>query len=163
MAAPFGRGPVQIAYHDFVARVTPTLDAAAYSAGDLLFDATEVPDILRDGGGIAVLQSVTVIDKADQGTPFALVLATEAVDFGALNEAPALDGDGVALVQGYVNIGASDYVDVGGAKVACVRGIGLGIKASATATGIWVAGINGSGAPTYAAGDLVLQLGFTQF
>ena len=145
---------------DIVVTVTPTLDTNAYASGDLLFDATEVAAAVRAAGGSCVLQSVTIIDKADQGVAFTLLVANAATDFGTLNSAPDPDDTECATVIGHVPVATTDYVDLGGAKVACVRNLGLVLKAAAAATSVYIAGMNGTGTPTYAAGDLVIQLGF---
>jgi hypothetical protein len=145
---------------DAVITVTPTLDTNAYASGDLLFDSTEVAAAVRANAYTALLQSVTIIDKADQGVAFTLLIANAATDFGTLNAAPDPDDTEAATVIGHVPIAASDYVDLGASKVACIRNIGLLLKAGAATTSLHVAGINGTGTPTYANGDLVIQLGF---
>src|SRR5512133_1698421 len=58
---------------DIVVTVTPTVDTSAYAAGDLLFDSTEVANAVRANGSTCILQSLTVIDKGDQGVGFTLL------------------------------------------------------------------------------------------
>lgn len=145
---------------DIVVTVTPTLDTNAYASGDLLFDSTEVAAAVRANGGHAILESVTIIDKADQGVAFTLLLANAATDFGTLNSAPDPDDTEAATVIGWVPVATTDYVDLGAARVACIRNIGLLLKAGAATTSVYIAGVNGTGTPTYAASDLVFQLGF---
>jgi hypothetical protein len=144
---------------DAVITVTPTLDTNAYAAGDLLFDSTAVAAAVRANAYTAILESITIIDKADQGAAFTLLFANAETDFGTLNAAPDPDDTEAATVIGWAPVAATDYVDLGGAKVACIRNIGLLLKAGAATTTIYIAGINGSGTPTYAASDLVLQIG----
>lgn len=154
-------GDVTVTSPDIVVTVTPTVDTSAYANGDLLFDATEVANAVRSNGSTAILQSVTIIDKADQKTAFALLIANAATDFGTLNSAPDPDDTEAATVIGWVPVVAADYVDLGGASVACICNIGLLLKAGAATTSLYIAGVNGTGTPTYsAASDLVLQLGF---
>lgn len=146
---------------DIVVTVTPTVEAAAYASGDLIFDATEIANAVRANGGHALLQSVTLLDKGDQGVAMTLVFANAATDFGTLNAAPDPDDTEAATVVGHVAVSTGDYVDLGASKVACIKNIGLLLKAGAATTSLYVAGVNGSGAPTYAStSDLVLQLGF---
>lgn len=145
---------------DVVVTVTPTLDTNAYASGDLLFDSTEVAAAVRANGGHAILESVTIIDKGDQGVAFTLLIANAATDFGTLNSAPDADDTECATVIGWAPVATSDYVDLGAAKVACIRNIGLLLKAGAATTSVWVAGVNGTGTPTFGASDLVVQLGF---
>lgn len=145
---------------DIVVTVTPTLDTNAYGSGDLLFDSTEVANAVRVNGTCAVLQSVTIIDKADQGVAFTLLIADTNTDWGTLNSAPDADDTEAATVIGWVPVATSDYIDIGGAKLACVRNVGLTLKAGAATTSLYVAGVNGAGTPTYSNGDLVVKLGF---
>lgn len=152
-------GDVTVSSPDIVITVTPTLDTNAYASGDLLFDATEIANAVRAIGGHAILQSVTLLDKSDQGVAMTLVFANAATDFGTLNSAPDPDDTEAETVIGHVAIGAGDYLDLGASKVACVKNLGLLLKAGAATTSLYVAGINGAGTPTYAASNLILQLG----
>lgn len=145
---------------DIAVTVTPTCDTSAYGAGDLLFDSTEVAAAVRANGGHCVLHSVLVHDKADQGVAFTLVIANASTDFGTLNGAPDPDDTEAGTVVGWVPIATTDYIDVGASKIACVRGLGLGLKAGAATTSLYVAGINGAGTPTFGASDLVITLYF---
>jgi len=145
---------------DLVVTVTPTLDTSAYASGDLLFDATEVANAVRANGYCCVLQSATIIDKADQKVPFTLLFANAATDFGTLNSAPDPDDTEAATVIGWVPVATADYIDLGAASVACIRNIGLTLKAGAATTSLYIAAMNGTGTPTFGASDLVLMLGF---
>jgi len=145
---------------DIVVTVTPTLDTSAYAGGDLLFDSTAIAAAVRVAGGTALLESVTIVDKADQGVALTLLIANAATDFGTLNLAPDPDDTECATVIGWVPVATADYVDLGAAKVACIRNIGLMVKAATGATSLYVAGVNGTGTPTFAASDLVLTFGF---
>lgn len=145
---------------DTVVTVTPTLDTNVYASGDLLFDSTEITNAVRANGGHSILESITVIDKADQGVAFTLLFANAATDFGTLNNAPDPDDTEAATVIGFVPVAIGDYVDLGGARVACVRNIGLMLKAGGATTSLYIAGVNGTGTPTYGASELVFQLGF---
>lgn len=153
-------GDVTITSPDVVVTVTPTLDTSAYASGDLLFDSTEVAAAVRANAATAILQSITITDKGDQGVAFTLLIANAATDFGTLNSAPDPDDTEAATVVGVVPVLTTDYVDLGGARVACIRNIGLLLKAGAATTSVWIAGINGAGTPTFAASDLVFQMGF---
>ena len=148
---------------DAVITVTPVVDTAAYTAGDLLFDTIEVPGAVRGDGGIAILQSVTILDKADQGVAMTLVVLNALTDMGTINSAPNPDDTEAETIIGWVPVATTDYIDVGASKIANVRNIGLVCKATAGTTSLYIAAINGAGTPTYgAASDLVLRLGFLQ-
>ena len=145
---------------DIAVTVTPTCDTSAYGSGDLIFDSTAVANAVRAVGGHCVLHSVVVHDKADQGVAFTLVILNAATDMGTLNSAPDPDDTEAGTIIGWVPIAATDYIDVGASDVACVRGIGLGLKAGAATTSLYIAGVNGTGTPTWGASDLVITLYF---
>jgi hypothetical protein len=153
-------GAVIVHCPDIVVSVTPTVDTSAYGAGDLLFDSAEIANAVRANGGTAILQSITMLDKADQGVAMTLVLLNANTDMGAANSAPDPDDTEAGTIIGHVAVAATDYLDVGASKIACIRNIGLLLQAGGATTSLYIAGINGAGTPTYgAAGDLVLQIG----
>lgn len=154
-----GQARVLVGCPDIVITVTPVLDTSAYASGDLLFDSTEIANAVRVVGGTAILQSITLLDKADQGVAFTLLFANAATDFGTLNAAPDPDDTEAGTVIGHFAVLAGDYVDLGANGVACIRNIGLLLKAGAATTSLYVAGINGTSTPTFAASDFILQLG----
>ena len=148
---------------DTVVTVTPVVDTAAYAAGDLLFDTIEVPSAARGEGGVTILHSVTILDKADQGVAMTLVVLNALTDMGTINAAPNPDDTEAETIIGWVPVATTDYIDVGASKIANVRNVGLICKAAAGTSSLYLAAINGSGTPTYgAASNLVLQLGFLQ-
>jgi hypothetical protein len=142
--------------------VTPVLDTAIYASGDLLFDATEVLGAARGNGLLTKLETIVIIDKANQKAAFTLLFANALTDFGALNAAPSPDDAGIATVVGHVPVATADYFDLGAGAVACIRNVGLKMKVGGATTSLYIAGVNGTGTPTYALGDLVIQMYFKQ-
>jgi hypothetical protein len=59
--------------------VTPTLDTSVYAANDVLFGAT-VFNGARVAGGRSYLQSISLVDKDDQGSPLELYFFSQAGD-----------------------------------------------------------------------------------
>lgn len=158
-----GQMRVLVGAPDIVVTVTPTVGAGAdftFDASDLVFDATEIANAVRVNGGTCILQTITLLDKADQGVAMTLVFANAATDFGTIDSAPDPDDTESGTVLGTVAITTSDYVDLGANKVATIRNIGLLMQAGAASTSLYVAGINGTGTPTYEASGLVFQFGF---
>jgi hypothetical protein len=147
---------------DTTINVTPTMDTAAYASGDLLFDSTSITGATRVVAGGVILQALTLLDKDDQGVAMTLFFCRTAVDFGTLNDAPNIDDTEIEEILGWVPITASDYVDVGGAKIACIRNIGLLMEADGGSNALFVAAMNGTGTPTYTATGLKLRLHFLQ-
>lgn len=140
--------------------VAPTFTAGAYSSGDVLFITTTVSDAVRTNGGRAILQSITVLDKDDQGIAFDLYLFRSNVSLGTLNEAPSISDADALECLGHVAVASGDYKDVGGAKVATVKNIGLLLEADSGSKSLYVAAVTG-GTPTHTASGMELRLGLT--
>lgn len=143
--------------------VTPTLDTSAYGAGDVLFATTEIPNVER-GEPVPhgqILDAVTLIDKDDEGAAITLYFFDSDVALGTINNAPGISDANAAQCLGIVDIATGDYDDLGGVKVAHVRGLNLPML-PASGTSLYVAATCVA-TPTYtAASDLVLRLHFTQ-
>lgn len=142
--------------------VTPTLDTSAYASGDVLFVSTVCTSLMRVNDGLALLKSVQVIDKGDQGAAFDLYFFSSNVTTGAVNGAPSISDADLATCLGYVSIATGDYKDLGGARIATKNVLDMMLKAASGTKNIYIAGVNGSGTPTYAASDLVIRLGVIQ-
>jgi len=152
-----------------VVNFTPTLDTNPYGDGDLLFDFAELTNFVRVVGGRAIVQSITVIDKADQKIAMDLFSSPVTIDMGTANSAPSIsDADAALGVQNIraagktYSIETTDYKDLGGVSVATVTGVGLVIEADAASRSIFLAGMI-RGTPTYAADSLVFRFGLLWF
>jgi hypothetical protein len=142
---------------DTLKEITPTLDTAAHTAGDVLFIETELANVVRNIGDMATLMSVTVIDKGNQKQGMTIYFFDRTVTFGVRNAAPSISDADLAYCQGLVDIASGDYDDLGGGAVACKTAIGLPLKPNVT--GLFVAAVT-SGTPTHADGDLIIKFGF---
>lgn len=138
-------------------KVTPVLTTVAHTAGDVLFDTTAVPDAVKANGGLALLQSVTLIDKDDQGAALDLFVVDTNVALGTANVAPTITDANAEQLRHVGSIAAADWQDVGGARIATLRGIGLQVEAAADSRAIYVAAIT-RGTPTHAVAGLVVKL-----
>lgn len=141
--------------------LTLSLDTNAYTSGDVLAATQVLTDALRVEGGRAVLQSLVVIDKDDQGVEMDVLLFATNQSLGTENQAPDIDDTEVEAFLGLVNVASSDYKDLGGCKVATVKGIGLVVEADAASKDLYVAVIT-RGAPTHTAAGVQLKFGFLQ-
>lgn len=146
--------------------VTFGLDLTAYADGDVLTAPLQIPSVARIEGGSVTLQSVTLLDKADQGQTIDLVFLNAATALGATNGAPNIaDAAAEAILaagsaSNALRISAADYIDLGGAKLASKSGLGTILTAAAASKDLWVSAII-RGAATYGAADaLRLQLNF---
>lgn len=140
--------------------VTLSLDTSAYASGDLLADAQIVAACVRANDAMGVLQSVQVIDEDDQKAALTLYLASASNSWGTENSAPSISDANAREILGYVDVAVADYKDLGGVSIASKNNLGIVIKPGTGSDDIWVAVVNGSGAPTYTASGLRLRLGF---
>jgi hypothetical protein len=146
---------------DMVVTITPTLAAEAHSAGDLLFDSTEIAEAVRANGGTAIVQSIFIADKGDQKPAMTLMFANAETDFGAPGGVPDPDDTDILTGIGQVVVSADDYVDWGANSTQQVPSSKLGflVKAGAATTSIYLAAM-ATGTPTPAStSDLQITIG----
>lgn len=137
--------------------ITPVLDTSVYASGDVLF----VPIAFngaRVAGGRSYLQSLVVVDSDDQGNPMEFYFFSEAVTLGTLNAAPSISDADALKFLGMVSVSTGDWIDLGGVRVATLRGIGLMMVPKSDSTNLYVAGITRS-TPTHTASGLQLSAG----
>jgi len=142
--------------------VTLSLDTSAYASGDLLADTQAISNAVRVLGGQAVLQSIMVIDEDDVGAAFSIYILGANNTMGTENSAPSISDANARAIQAIVDIATTDYKDLGGVKVANIRGIGAVVEAASDSKDLYVSVVNGTGTPTYTASGIKLVLGFLQ-
>lgn len=143
-----------------VISVTPTvLNADAYDAGDVLFDAVEIPNCIPLAGGSAILDSIVCRCLADQKAQMHLVLMNANTSLGTKDAAPDIDDTEVLTVIGTVELLAASYIDLGANSVLTKALIGLPVQAASGSRSLYVAGFS-TGTPTYATSSLRLDFGF---
>jgi hypothetical protein len=150
----------QIQYID----VTPTvLNADAYDSGDVLFDTTQIADACQSINQPAVLQSLVILDEDDQtAAAWVLWFLRANVTFGTKDAAPSISDANSRNITGYVAVASTDFLDVGGAKVACLKNIGLVLPPVTDTRDIYVAATV-TGTPTQTTGGIKLRFGFLNF
>lgn len=142
--------------------VIPTLDTAAYGAGDTLFNTTPIPNAVFLSGAQSILNSLTVIDKDDQAAAAmdVYIFSTgTGLTFGTANAAPSVSDADAAKLLGIIAIGSGDWKDLGGAKVANLRNLGIVVESSNVRELGFAA--TTAGTPTQTAAGLVFTFGFT--
>lgn len=158
MTAQSSRLPNPVVGMSDVISITLSLDTSAYTSGDVLADLQEVANFMRADGGRAVIQSVTVLDKDDQGVEMDLFISPSAVSLGTENATPDITDANAEGLQHLCNVAVDDYQDLGGSKLATIKAIGLVVEAAAGSKSMYVGAIT-RGTPTHTASGLVLQLG----
>lgn len=146
-----------------VIEVVLTLDTSGgYADGDVLADFQEVTNFVRALGGRALIQSITVVDKDDVGLAFDILTSRSAISLGTENAAPSISDANAVGVQRIVRIETTDYIDLGGCRVATRAPVGVVIEAASDTRSMWVGAIV-RGAGTYSAAGLVLRFGVVWF
>ena len=140
--------------------VALSTDTAAYASGDVIADSQVVAACVRANDAFGVLQSLTLIDEDDQGVALTVLFLDANVSVGTENAAPSITDVNARNVLGWVSVATSDYVDLGGVRVAFKSNLGMVVKPATGTDDIYVAVVNGSGAPTYSASGLRLRLAF---
>jgi hypothetical protein len=118
-----------------VISVTPVVSASPdYSAADAVGGIQTLTSAARVSGGKVVLESLTLIDKANQKKALTVLFfsANPAAATVTDNAAFVFSTD-VAKLVGKVNIAAADYETVDSIGIACLKAIGLEMKAVGSA------------------------------
>ena len=108
-----------------IIRITPTISATAYDAGDVLFLTTEIPNAVRGDAGCSKLINITMVSQHDAEDDVGLIFMSNSQNLiGSLSPGstggPALSDANLeaAEVTGVVKLNASDNtLSVGGADV----------------------------------------------
>lgn len=141
--------------------VTLSLDTSAYAAGDLLADTQSVASASRKSGSLIRLDSVTVLDEDDQGFGLDLIFLNANNTLGTENSAPSVSDANARAIVGTVSVLASDFIDMGGCRVACPN-FTPRLMATTGGTTLYMGAV-ARGAGTYTASGIQVILGFTWF
>lgn len=151
-----------------VVSVTPTVTAGAYNATtkNSVGGKQTLPGAVPISGGISILQSVLVLDKANQKAPLTILLFDSDPSAGTYTDNGQVNlSTDIAKVIRRINVTAGDYetIDNSGADYATAE-IGPVSKLVKAASGTSLyAVILTTGTPTYAsASDLTVRFGFMQ-
>ena len=146
----------------FMVAATPVLSiAGAYADGNVLFDWTAIAAALTAGDSL-LLQSLTIIDKDDEGSAVDIYSAIASTTLGSLRAAPTMtDAQAVASqVQRVCQFGSGDFTDLGGFRIATISGLALPIPT--TTTSFYLAGIARAAVTYTAVDDMVLLAGLVR-
>lgn len=141
--------------------VTLSLDTGIYASGDVLADTQEIASAFSGAGKPAILQSLCLLDKDDQGGALDLVFLRSNTSIGTenavLNIADA-DADEILTI---VSIAAADYGDLANSQLVTKKAddAGMGVVLEATSgTSLYVAAISRD-TKTYTASGIVVKVG----
>lgn len=143
-----------------VFNVTLSTDTAAYASGDLIADTQQLDAFFRKVDGTGIIQSITITDEEAQGVAMYVLFMKTSTSLGSENSAPNItDANLSAGLIGMVAVETADWITVSGTKVACIKNIGLPVKAVSGTDDLYVAVLNSTGTPDWDADSLVLQIG----
>lgn len=138
-----------------------TLDTAIYATGDVLADTQPITGAMRVADKTGVLQSLVITDEDDQGIAFDLVFLSGNVSIGTENAAVSITDINSEQILGILSIAATDFIDLGGCRIATKQNIGIIVKPNAGTSDVYVAAIS-RGAGTYTATGIKIRFGFMQ-
>ena len=139
-----------------IVRITPTISATAYDAGDVLFLTTEIPNAVKNRGGVSRLIAITFIAQHDVAEDYNFIFMENQYNLiGALSPGssggPAISDANVeaAKITSTLNIdGSAVSVDLGSSRVGTfcqndvnMAGLNCLVKAAEGSTSVYVAGI----------------------
>lgn len=139
--------------------VPVTVSLTAYANGDSVGGKLILADAARVSGGTAVLQSIHLLDRANQ-KPALEILFFDADPTAATitDNAAFVSGADDLKELGRVSVAAADWTTLNSKARATLRGIGLVLKPAA-GTALYVALVLNGSTPTFVAADDV-QLRF---
>lgn len=141
---------------------TPTITAGAYSANDAVGGLLTFKDaaLLGGAGTGAILDSVTIIDKAKQSIQLDLILFDRT--FTATADNDAFDPTDADLANCIGGVKITDWFAFNDNSMGCKTGIGLPIRLADAGDSLFGQLVT-RGAPTYAATtDLIVILGIVR-
>ena len=144
-----------------VITLTPSTTTAECVAGDVIFQADELPNIVSVPGGRSLVHSIGVLDDDDNGQSIDIVFMDttgllDATSAGG-TAIDAADGAIPDAILGVVNI--STYFDGIAWQYGHKENIGLVLKAVAGTQSIYVSAVNRGSTATWTAAGLRLQIG----
>ncbi len=147
-----------------VITVTPVLAVAgAYGANDQVGLVNTLANACANTGGTVEIESLSVIDKAKQSKAFDLLFfdvlpVLDVIDNGAFSMSNARMAAGY---KGHISVAAADYITSANATMANPKNQKLLLKAIPASKSLYCV-VVARGTPTYANGDLVINVGITQ-
>jgi len=122
----------------------------------------EIAVASRAPGTRCLIQSVTVLDKDDQGKALDLVFLRTNVAIGTENAAVTVSDANADEICGIVEVTLGDYVDLANSQLATKTDVSILAEPASTSTSLFVAAIS-RGAGTYTAAGITLKIGIIQY
>ena len=143
-----------------VITLTPDTATEECAAGDVIFQADELPNMVSVNAGTCMVHSIGVLDDDDNGQAIDIVFMDTTGLLDAGDDGGTIDAaDGVIpdAILGVVQI--TSYFDGIAWQYGYKTNIGLVLKAPSASTSIYVAAVNRGSTATWTAAGLRLQVG----
>jgi hypothetical protein len=155
-------GKVQVNTPMDSVQLIPTLDTAAYAAGDSLFAPVAIT-VARVNDERAVLLNLAAIDKDKQAAQIRLFFfKANPSSWGAANAAVALSDADAVNYLGHVDISTADWVILANNHLATKTNLAILLEAGSGVQTVYVAGQVATGTPAFTASGLVFNFGVAQ-
>lgn len=142
--------------------LTVTTAAAAFHDNDQIGTVMEIPGLMEETKGKAILRSLTLLDKAAQKSELDILFFSEnPTNAVASNDAASIsDAEMASKFLGHVKILATDYEDLAACSFATKQNLSLLLECNTDRSqSIWALVVS-RGTPTYGStSDLVFKLG----
>jgi hypothetical protein len=139
--------------HNYV-EVTPAVQAAAYSANDVVFTATEVPNATwrtTPGGEEMILESIAILDEDDNAAAaWTFYLGRSSFTIGAINGAVNISDADAALITSAYTMADTAFIDLINSKLGYAGKLGLSVMPASGSKSVYIAAST-AGTPTFSA------------
>jgi len=148
---------------DDLVEVTLSLDTSAYASGDVLAATQEIENVFSGARRRAILTSLVVLDKDDQGQGLDIVFLRSNAALGTENAAFSPSDAVAEAILGIVEVASGDFYDLTNSQIAfksaaaADAGMGMLLEPS-SGTSLYVGAVS-RGTGTYTASGIVLKLG----
>lgn len=152
----------QIGGNTFSLAVTQTTNASAYEAGDAVGGKITITNAMRISGGTGILQSIDLIDKANQKAAMELLIFNSDPTAATITDDTAfVYSTDISKQIARIPIAASDYVTLNSIATVSLGGLSRIVKASGSAN--LFAALVTTGTPTYTStSDIIITFGILQ-
>lgn len=152
----------QIGGNTFSLAVTQTTNASAYEAGDAVGGKITITNAMRTSGGTGILQSIDIIDKANQKAALEIIIFNSDPSAATITDDSAFAySTDISKQIARISVAASDYVTINSIATVSLGGLGKVLKASGS-TNLYAAIVT-TGTPTYTStSDIIITFGILQ-
>ena len=138
--------------------ITLSLDTSAYADGDVLAETQLCSGVVEDVHGKAMVLSLGVLDKDDQGQPLDIVFLKSNKGIGTENAQVSVSDADADEILGIVSVAAADYKDLINSQYAQITNVGILLESAPGSVDVYIAAIS-RGTGTYSASGITLKIG----